>query len=147
MIWEIRRVLKCAFGANALFLARAGWAQAASLKDRREWTQSSGNSRGGYTQERRKAHWSPGKPRRRLGFILLRDLDIPVHPVAGVRSRAAGLVVSRARTRCTGTSRGQARGQSGARSPHRAYTRARTLHTHLELVPGGGRGGETKPVS
>lgn len=38
-------------------------------------------------------------------------------------------------------------GRGGARSPHRAHTWARTLHTHLELVPGGGRGGEPKQVS
>lgn len=60
MVWEIRGVVKFAFGANAAFLARAGWAQAANLEDARRQTQSSGNSLGGYTQERRKAYWSPG---------------------------------------------------------------------------------------
>ena len=38
-------------------------------------------------------------------------------------------------------------GGGGARSPHRAHTRARTLHTHLELVPGRGWGGKPKQVS
>lgn len=74
----------------------------------------------------------------------------PAPPVAGCAHRTQS-------RRCAGSSRGgaaQARpaggGGGGARSAPRApraHPSAHTLHTHLELVPGGGRGGEPKRVS
>lgn len=109
------------------------------------------------TQERRKAHWSPGTlalwpleasaKTRLLSTKRLRHSRPP-----GCRRQEqgqAGLVVRRARRRRTGPGRGQAGGRGGARSPHRACTRAHTLHTHTPGVRPrrGGRGGETKPVS
>lgn len=110
--------------------------------------------RGRHPGPERRQLWGPQsrEPRRGLDLFLLKGLDLPARPVrameAGPRAGHAGREGGARSSSRVSASKGLAgrRGRRALPAP-RAHTRARTRHTHLELVPGGGRGGEPRRVS
>lgn len=133
MVWDLRGAVKFAMGTNTRCSARAG----SERRGREGRPQSSGG---------RRASWFLGSPRTRL---LPSKGPIPARPWFEGGGSGARWVVRCARRRRAGAAArvGQAGGRGSARSPHRAHPRARTLHTHLEVVPAEGRGGPAKRVS
>lgn len=140
---------------------RAGWEPAASVGDarggRRPWETARGSPRGEagrHSAPRGRRFWGPQsrEPRRSLDFFLLTDQDVPARRVPAMGARLGARQARR-----EGGARGSAwaaapgglarwRGRRALPAP-RAHTGAHTAHTHLELVPGGGRGGEPERVS